>query len=385
MSVIGIRPPEQPTAPPVTWRTRLSDLHVSPAQRAAALEVLDSGWLSMGPRTAAFERAFAAAACVESALAVASGTAALFLALRAVGVSDGDEVVIPSLTFVADASVVRQLGATPVFADIRSADRPLVTADDVLRVVTQKTKAVIVVHYGGVPVDVTPLLGRGFAVVEDAAHAIGPITADGSWLPLVGDVAAYSFFANKNLPLGEGGMVTTRDHRLAERVRLLRSHAMTSGTWDRHRGHATDYDVIDVGVNARLTEVQAAMGEVGLHDLQEHNATRRRLLHTYDEAFAGSDVRMAFAGEQRTTAHIAVAVLPEPGGRPRVREALTAAGIQSSFHYPPIHLMTAYRDIASRPLLQTEAAATRLVTLPLHPYLSDDEVRTVAEVVRAAV
>jgi dTDP-4-amino-4,6-dideoxygalactose transaminase len=384
MSTVGVAAPKQ-AAPPVLWRTRLSDLRVSPAQRAAALEVLDSGWLSMGPRTAAFERAFAAAAGVDQAFAVANGTAALLVALKALGVSPGDEVIVPSLTFVADASVVRQLGATPVFADITSVDRPLVDADDILRAVTPRTRAVIVVHYAGVRMDVTPLLGRGFSVVEDAAHAIGPVDDDGAWIPLLGDAAAYSFFANKNLPLGEGGMVTTRDHVVAERIRLLRSHAMTSGTWDRHRGHATDYDVVDVGVNARLTEVQAAMGEVGLADLPAHNAARRGLLHVYEVAFAGSGAHVALADAAETTGHIAVAVLPEAGSRPRIREVLASKGIQSSFHYPPIHEMTAYLDAATRPLPVTDAAAQRIVTLPLHPYLTDDEVRGVASVVLAAL
>jgi dTDP-4-amino-4,6-dideoxygalactose transaminase len=384
MSTVGVAAPKQ-AAPPVLWRTRLSDLRVSPAQRAAALEVLDSGWLSMGPRTAAFERAFAAAAGVDQAFAVANGTAALLVALKALGVSPGDEVIVPSLTFVADASVVRQLGATPVFADITSVDRPLVDADDILRAVTPRTRAVIVVHYAGVRMDVTPLLGRGFSVVEDAAHAIGPVDDDGAWIPLLGDAAAYSFFANKNLPLGEGGMVTARDPAVAERVRLLRSHAMTSGTWDRHRGHATDYDVVDVGVNARLTEIQAAMGEVGLADLPLHNDARRRLLAVYGEAFAGSGVRLAFSGESRTTGHIAVAVLPEAGSRPRIRAALAGCGIQSSFHYPPIHGMTAYRDPPARSLPRTEEAAEQFVTLPLHPYLTDEDVREIAAAVRGVL
>lgn len=384
MSVVSVSPPVQP-GPPTTWRIRLSDLHISPAQRAAAIEVLDSGWLSMGPRIAAFERAFAHAADVDHAIAVANGTAALLLALKAVGVTSGDEVVLPSLTFVADASVVRQLGATPVFADIESLDRPLVSAEEVLRAVTPRTRAVILVHYAGVAADVAPLVGRGFAIVEDAAHSIGPAGEDGAWIPLRGDIAAYSFFANKNLPLGEGGMVAARDHVLAERVRLLRSHAMTSGTWDRHRGHATDYDVVDVGVNARLTEVQAAMGEVGLMDISAHNTVRRRLLSVYADAFSGTGVRMAFAGQEATTGHIAVAILPEPGSRPRIREMLTNNEIQSSFHYPPIHGMTAYRADATGPLPLTDEAAQRFVTLPLHPYLSDDEAREVASVVAAAL
>jgi dTDP-4-amino-4,6-dideoxygalactose transaminase len=363
----------------------LSDLRVTPAQRKAALEVLDSGWLSMGPRTAAFERAFAAAADVDHAVAVANGTSALLLALRAVGVGPGDEVVVPSLTFVADASVVQQLGARPVFADIRSVDRPLVDVQDVLRAVTPKTRAVIVVHYAGFQLDVTPLLGQGFAVVEDAAHAIGPIGDDGSWIPLAGDVAAYSFFANKNLPLGEGGMVTARHPILADRVRLLRSHAMTSGTWDRHRGHATDYDVVDFGVNARLTELQAAMGEVGLADLPVHNAVRRRLLAVYADSFSGTGVRMAFPDVEDTTGHVAVAILPEAGSRPRIREVLAGHGIQSSFHYPPIHRMSAYRDMTTRTLPRTDDADAHFVTLPLHPFLSDDDVRDVAKVVREAL
>jgi dTDP-4-amino-4,6-dideoxygalactose transaminase len=365
----------------MSWRVSLSDLRISAAQREAAVNVLDSGWLSMGPKTADFERAFATAASVEHAVAVANGTAALLLALRAVGVGPGDEVVVPSLTFVADASVVRQLGARPVFADIDSCDLPTVDVDDVLRVVTPRTRAVIVVHYAGVPVDVTPLLGHDFAVVEDAAHAIGPIDDSGAWIPLSGDVAAYSFFTNKNLPLGEGGMVTARHGALADRTRLLRSHAMTSGTWDRHRGHATDYDVVDVGINARLTEVQAAMGEVGLADLPMHNTIRRHLLDVYAKEFAGSGVRMAFPDTAAGTAHIAVAILPEAGSRPRIREVLAGHGIQSSFHYPPIHGMTAYRGDCTRSLPRTEEAASRFVTLPLHPFLAEDDVREVATVV----
>jgi len=369
----------------MSWRITLSDLRMSDAQRAAAVEVLDSGWLSMGPRTAAFEAAFAAAAGIEHAVAVSSGTSALLLALKAVGVTAGDEVILPSLTFVADAAVVRQLGATPVFADIESLDRPVVDVKDMLNAVSPRTRAAIVVHYAGVQVDVSPLLGHGFAVVEDAAHAVGPVNDSGSWVPVAGDVAAYSFFANKNLPLGEGGMVTSRFSAVAERVRLLRSHAMTSGTWDRHRGHATDYDVVDVGVNARLTEIQAALGETGLVDLAAHNRTRRRLLSSYAQAFAGSDVRLAFAEAHETTAHIAVAVLPEPSSRPRIRQALADAAVQSSFHYPPIHGMAAYADVEPRPLPHTDAAADHFVTLPLHPYLTDDDVWEIARLVMTSV
>lgn len=369
----------------MSWRIVLSDVRISADQRAAALGVLESGWLSMGPRTAEFELAFAQQAGVDHAVAVSSGTSGLLLALQAVGVRAGDEVVLPSLTFVADANVVRSLGAVPVFADVCGADQPLVDVDDLLAACSPRTRAVLVVHYAGAPVDVSRLTGHGVAVVEDAAHAVGPVADDGHWLPLRGDVAVFSFFANKNLPLGEGGMVTTRDPALAQQLRLLRSHGMTTGTWDRHRGHAYDYDVVALGSNARTTELQAAMGTAALVDLPAHNAARRRLLATYAQLLEGTPVRLALAGQRQTTGHLAVAVLPQPGMRAAVRASLADAGIQSSFHYPPIHMFQAYADLAPRALPRTEDAAERLVTLPLHPYLSDEDVDLVVSTLRAAL
>jgi dTDP-4-amino-4,6-dideoxygalactose transaminase len=361
----------------MSWKVALSDLRVSAEQRASVQEVLDSGWLSMGPRVESFESAFRAAATTDHAVAVSSGTSGLLLALQAVGVGPGDEVVLPSLTFVADANVVRWLGASPVFADVESCARPLVDPRSILERVTPHTKAVLVVHYAGAQVEMGPLLGQGFAVIEDAAHAVGPLSDDGSWLDLQGDAAVFSFFANKNLPLGEGGMVVTNRADLAEALRRLRAHGMTTGTWDRHRGHASDYDVVVTGTNARITEMQAALGESGLPDLPGHNAIRRALLRTYEQLLAGSPVSIALAGCP-TSAHLAVAVLPARSDRSRVRSALADVGIQTSFHYPPIHRFTAYAGSAGSSLPVTEEAAQRLVTLPLHPYLAAADVEFVA-------
>jgi len=243
---------------------------------------------------------------------------------------------------------------------------------------------VLVVHYAGSAVNVAPLLGHGFAVIEDAAHAVGPTTDGGIWLPVRGDAAVYSFFANKNLPVGEGGMVATNREDIAADIRRLRGHGMTTGTWDRHRGHAYDYDVLAIGTNARLTEVQAALGAAGLADLPAHNETRRRLLSQYEDALTGSKVGLALAGSD-STAHLAVAVLPEAGGRARVRERLATAGVQTSFHYPPIHRFAAYRDLEHAPLPVTEAASERLVTLPLHPYLSEGAVELIVSTLLEAL
>lgn len=368
------------TAP--SWRVPLADVRVTDAQRAAVNEVLDSGWLSMGPRTQQWEADFAGAAGAGHAVACSSGTGALLLALQALGVGPGDEVVLPSLTFVADANVVVALGATPVLADVVSPEVPLATAEQLLAQVTSRTKAVIAVHYAGHHVDVQPLRDAGLAVVEDAAHAVGPVGADG-WLPLVGDIACFSFFANKNLALGEGGMAVTADPELAATLRLLRSHGMTSGTWDRHRGHASDYDVVATGWNLRTTEIAAAMGSAALPTLAPGNERRRALLARYRTGFDGTDVRMAFDQDERTAGHLAVAVLP-PGTRPMVRAALADQRIQSSFHYPPVHRFSAFAHLSAA-LPETDAAAERLVTLPLHPGLGDDDVELVASTVLAAL
>lgn len=367
----------------MTFSVPLSDVRLTTAQKAAALDVLESGWLSMGPTTAAFEHDFAVAAGAPDAVCLSSATAALILALQLADVGAGDEVIVPSLTFVADANAVRTLGAIPVFADIVDPQHPSVDLDDVLSAVSDRTKAVIVVHYGGYVTELGTLASlreRGITVIEDASHAVGPLSDGGPWLARGADVTIFSFFANKNLAVGEGGMLLAVDGDLSSRARRLRSHGMTTGTWDRHSGHASDYDVVEVGWNFRPQEVSAALGRAGLPDLDSRNRDRRSALHRYQAGFEGSAVSMIHDAATPTTGHIAVAVLPN-ATRPSVRAALTAAGIQSSFHYPPIHQFTAYRDLPQRPLPATDAAAERLVTLPLHPWLADDVVDHIVAVV----
>lgn len=367
----------------MTFTVPLSDVRLTTAQKDAVNDVLASGWLSMGPATAAFEESFAAAAGVPEAVCVSSATAGLLLALQLVGVKAGDEVVVPSLTFVADANTVRTLGATPVFVDVVAPDRPGIDVEDVMRAVTDRTTAVIVVHYAGYLTSLDlfkALRHRGIALIADAAHAVGPLSDDGAWLPSDADVTVFSFFANKNLAVGEGGMLFAPDPDLLDRARRLRSHGMSTSTWDRHRGHASDYDVVDIGWNFRPQEISAALGYAGLAELDWQNRARRQALHHYRTVFAGSPVSMIHEASEPSTGHIAVAVLP-PGTRPAVRAALASEGIQSSFHYPPIHRFSAYSDIAARPLPATDASAERLVTLPLHPWIEAEVIASIAEIV----
>ncbi len=373
----------------MSWRIALSDLRITPAQRQAVDQVLDAGWLSMGPSTAAFEEAFAAAAGVAHAVAVSSATTGLLLALDASGIGPGDEVILPSLTFVADANVVRKLGATPVLVDIAAVDRPLIDPEAIRAAVTERTRAVMVVHYAGYrfPVEsIADLSDQGITIIEDAAHATGPVADDGGWMAWTGDMAVFSFFANKNLPLGEGGMITTADDEVARRLRLLRSHGMTTGTWDRHRGHASDYDVSLIGWNCRPTELAAALGTAGLVDLPGWNADRRRLLGHYHRALASAapdGPHLIFEPDLPTTGHLAVALLAA-GQRPAVRAALADAGIQSSFHYPPIHTFSAYGDDLRFGLARTDEAEQRFISLPLHPWLEPSQVDEIVGIVVAA-
>ncbi len=225
------------------WRVPLADVVVGDELVEAVLDVVRSGWWSMGPRVEEFEHAFADFTGAKHAIAVANGTAALHLALIAAGCGPGDEVVVPSLNFVAAANTIVHTGAEPVFCDIAGPGDLNLDPRDLESAVTERTKAVVVLHYGGHPCDMGAVLeiaGRhGLVVVEDAAHAPGA-KYEGRSCGTIGAAGCFSFFSNKNLPVGEGGMIVTDDDELAGRLRLLRSHGMTTLTWDRHRGHASE-------------------------------------------------------------------------------------------------------------------------------------------------
>jgi dTDP-4-amino-4,6-dideoxygalactose transaminase len=369
------------------WQVPLADLAVDDELVDAVLQVVRSGWWSMGPRVEEFEEAFATFTGAGHAVAVANGTAALHLALLAAGCGRGDEVVVPSLNFIAAANAIVHTGAAPVFCDIAGPEDLNLDPDDLASAVSERTKAVVVLHYGGHPCDMDAVQRvaeqHGLAVIEDAAHAPGARFGDRACGTL-GTLGCFSFFANKNLPVGEGGMIVTDDDELARTLRLLRSHGMTTLTWDRHRGHASGYDVLLPGFNYRLDEVRAAVGLVQLRRLPDENAARAAVVERYREALGGErGLTMPFAageGDDRVPVHhLAVVLLPEGTDRSAVRSTLEERGIQTSVHYPPIHTFTAYRSVSRRPLPRTDAVAERLLTLPLFGGLSDEQVEAVIE------
>ena len=374
------------------WVVPLSDVDVSDELAEAVRDTVASGWWSMGPKVAELEREFASLCGTAHALAVANGTVALHAALVACGCGPGDEVVLPSLNFVAAANVVVHTGATPVFCDIVGEKDLNLDPRDLEAALSPATKAVIALHYGGHPCAMDEVLAlaadRGFAVVEDAAHAPGA-TLDGRPCGSIGAIGCFSFFSNKNLPVGEGGMIVTSDDELSERLRLLRSHGMTTLTWDRHRGHAHSYDVVTHGFNYRLDEIRAAMALVQLRRLEQRNAARERIVERYRALLDGVEgISMPFGRQPKGASsahHLAVVLLPPNVLRGDVREALAARRIQTSVHYPPIHSFTAFRELSRRPLPRTDALAERILTLPLYPHLADEQVGLVVEELLSAV
>jgi dTDP-4-amino-4,6-dideoxygalactose transaminase len=373
------------------WVVPLSDILVDEEIENAVVNVVRSGWWSMGPCVAEFEREFAGLCGAKHAFAVMNGTGALHLALLAVGCGPGDEVLLPSLNFVAAANTIAHTGATPVFCDITGPDDLNVEPGDIAAALSESTKAIVAMHYGGHPCDMDAILGlaaqHDVAVIEDAAHAPGA-SWKGRMCGTLGRVGCFSFFSNKNLPTGEGGMVVTDDDELAAKIRLLRSHGMTTLTWDRHRGHASSYDVVAQGFNYRLDEIRAAIGLVQLGRLRINNAARACVVARYRSALDGAHgISMPFAptGDRDPAHHLAVVLLPESSDRDEFRASLAARGVQTSVHYPPIHRFSEYVTIGlRRRLATTDAVANRLVTLPLYPHMTDESVATVTSAVLAA-
>lgn len=373
------------------WKVQLFELNYDELEVQAVEEVVRSGWITMGPKTSEFESAFQAQLDGHMCTAVSSGTAALHLAVLALGLQPGDEVIVPALTFVADANAVRMVGAVPVFADCESMENWNIGVESIRQRITERTRAVICVHYAGYACRMTELRALcdeyGLALVEDVAHAPGGTHGDRP-LGTIGDVGCFSFFTNKNLSVGEGGMVAVGDPDLDSRIRLLRSHGMTTLTLDRHEGRAISYDVLQPGLNYRIDEMRAALGLVQLTKLANANRHRAELTAQYHEILDEVEgLQRPFRDYEPgvNTYHIYPVILDERLDRDSLIGALRTRGIQASIHYPTIPGFTAYssEDPATTPLA-TEIAKREL-TLPLYPTMGSDKVELVCEAIADSI
>jgi dTDP-4-amino-4,6-dideoxygalactose transaminase len=356
-------------------------------EKTALAEIVDSGWITMGDRVHAFEQAFARAHQATDAVAVSSCTAGLHLVTKALGIGPGDEVLVPSLTFVATVNTVLYAGATPVFVDIESLDVPLMSLADAAAKCNTKTKAVIVMHYAGYLVDGDAwrdfAKSRRLLLIEDAAHAAG-LDRAGTF----SDAAVFSFYGNKNMTTAEGGMVVARYEEVLNTVRQMRSHGMTSSTLQRLSGNSPSYDVTMLGYNYRMDEFRAAIGLIQLTKLGSWNEKRKTLAKTYRRHMEEycPDVSLPFAAPRPSSHHILPILLPQKVNRRDVMHRLHAAAIQTTVHYPPVHWLSLYRSgFPAVHLPRTEEFAARELTLPLHPKLEEWQVEPVARALASAL
>ena len=366
----------------------LFDLNYGQEEEEAVLRVLRSKWLTMGQETEALEKEFAEFCGVKHAIAVSNCTTALHLANLAVGVKQGDEVICPSLTFVATSNSVIYAGGTPVFADIESTDDWTISPNEIEKKINKNTRAIIVMHYGGFACDMDKIMQiaarHSLPVIEDAAHAPGA-AYKGRTLGSRGDISCFSFFSNKNISTGEGGMICTGNDDYAEKIRLMRSHGMTSLTLDRHKGHAYSYDVVSLGYNYRLDEIHTALARVQLKKLKTGNEHRRAAATRYKSELSKIDrIRIPFSDYAfLANYHIFPILLDESIDRQSLMIFLREKGIQTSIHYPPIHQFSFYKNFDIKyDLPLTEYVGQHELTLPMFDGITDEQICLISEKMR---
>lgn len=365
----------------------VADPVLGPEEKAALSEVIDSGWITMGERVQQFEEELAKIHDVEDTVAVGSCTAGLHLVLHALGIGPGDEVLVPAMTFVATANCVLYVGATPVFVDIESIESPLMSLDDAAEKCTERTRAIILVHYAGYLAERASWLDfaekRGLLLIEDAAHAVG-LKEVGTY----GVAAVLSFYGNKNMTTAEGGAVLSSNRDLRERIKKLRGHGLTSGTFQRHSGSNPGYDMTMLGFNYRMDELRAAIGIVQLRHLESWNSKRRHLTQIYRTALEerSPEIILPFRNIDASSYHIMPVILPKEVDRSRVIKTMREVGIQTTIHYPPAHQFSFYRDkFPNLRLPNTEDYGERELTLPLFPRLNEAHVERITHALAKSI
>ncbi len=369
----------------------LFDLNFGEEEIKAVTDTIRSRWISTGPRCEELENLFVSMLNVKYAVSLSNCTDALHLACLVCGIGPGDEVLCPSLTFAASVNCIRYVGATPVFCDIVGPDHINIDPVDIEKKITERTKAIIVVHMAGFPAKMDEIMAiakrHDLKVIEDACH--GPLSEyKGKKLGTIGDVATYSFFSNKNISTGEGGMLVTNNEDYAAKARLLRSHGMTTMSYQRAKGHATSYDINELGYNFRMDDIRASIGCVQMRKLPQDLEKRVRVRAKYLEVLSGIDgIIVPFADNKEFVSnYIMPVVLKESDSakRDRVRNYLHSAGIQTSVHYPAIHQFSIYKGYGAV-LPETEYVTDNEITLPMYAALTDEQISYIGEKLEEAL
>ncbi len=375
----------------MSYKIPLFDLNFDEKEAQAVAEAIKDNWISTGPRCTAFENRFATMLNVNHAIALANCTVSLHLAFKLIDVKPGDEVICPSLTFAATVNAIRYVDATPVFADVTSYELPVIDPEDIRRKITAKTTAIIVMHYGGFACDMDSIMSIanefGLKVVEDACH--GPLSVyKGQKLGTIGDVGCFSFFSNKNISTGEGGMLVTNNSKFNDRARLLRSHGMTTMSYERSKGHSTTYDVVELGYNYRMDDIHAAIGLVQLDKIEADLEMREEVRKVYIEHLKGIEgIIIPFLNYSEFSSNYIFTVVLKNSDiikRDEVRNKLAEAGVQTSLHYPGVHNFSFYKDYYVD-LPVTDYLVDNLITLPMYSKLTKEQVIYICDMLKASL
>lgn len=375
----------------MAYKIPLFNLNFDEREAQAAYDTIKSGWISTGPKNEQLEQMFVDIWKVGYAVSMANCTAALHVCCMVCNIGPGDEVICPSLTFAASCNCIRYVGATPVFADIVGPDHVNIDPANIERKITPRTKAIVVVHMAGYPCKMDEIMAiakkHNLKVIEDACH--GPLSEyKGKKLGTIGDCAAFSFFSNKNISTGEGGMFITNNKEMAQKARLLRSHGMTTMSYQRASGHATTYDILELGYNYRMDDIRAAIAIEQLQKLQSDLETRIKVRRRYLEKLANvKDVVVPFADNKEFCSNYIMPVVITKGDtayRDSVRNKIHEAGVQTSVHYPAVHRFSIYNDYHAV-LPQTEYVTDHEITLPMYAALTEEQIDYIVKTLEDAL
>lgn len=376
------------------YKIPLFNLNFDGREAEAAAETIKGGWISTGPKCEELEGLFVDMLKVKYAVSVSNCTDALHLACIVCGFKPGDEVLCPSLTFAASVNCIRYVGATPVFCDIVGPDHINIDPEDIRKKITPKTKGIVVVHMAGFPAQMDAIMEiakeYNLKIIEDACH--GPLSEyKGKKLGTIGDCATFSFFSNKNISTGEGGMFVTNNKEMADRARLLRSHGMTTMSYQRASGHATTYDIVELGYNFRMDDIRASIGCVQMRklqgDLERRIRVRNRYLDNLSELINSGKIAVPFAENKEFVSNYIMPVVllnSNKEYRDSVRDKIHEAGVQTSVHYPAIHKFSIYKDYGVS-LPQTEYVTDNEITLPMYAALTDEQIDFICDIVKRSL
>ncbi len=369
----------------MSFKIPLFDLNYDQSEENAVIKTLRSKWISMGENVAQFEKKIANHLGVNNTVAVTNCTAALHLALITLGIKPGDEVIVPSLTFVATANVVKYVGAAPVFADVTSYEDLSINPKDIEKKITSRTKAIICMHYGGFACEMDSIKKiaekNNLFIIEDAAHAPNSEYKEKK-LGTIGDMGCFSFFSNKNITCAEGGLLSTNNSEYIKKAKLLRAHGMTTLSYERAKGHATKYDVVDLGYNYRMDDIRGALMLSQMEKIEKDCLERIKLRESYIGYLKKSDkIIIPYQNHiYKSSNYIFPIILKDSNEEKRdeIRKMLATAGVQTSVHYPAVHRFSIYEDCKAD-VPNTEYITDNLITLPLFFGLKEKDVEYICK------